>query len=65
MSTVEVVATIGITANMTAMAWVMKTLYALRQEISGTHARHDASILALDVRVALLELKAEPKWREH
>ena len=55
MNLIETIAAIGITTNMAAMSWVMKTLYLMRQEISGTHARFDGHLAHLEVRVTRLE----------
>lgn len=47
-SFLEGLAVVGIGANMTAMAWIMKTLFQLRQEISSAHADHHSRIQALE-----------------
>jgi hypothetical protein len=48
-------AAFGITTNTSVMAWLLVTAYQLRGEISGTHARHDAEIKALQQGQARIE----------
>ena len=55
MNLIETIAALGITTNMAAMAWIMKTLYSLRQEITGVHMRHDLQLADLLKRVERLE----------
>lgn len=49
------IAGIGVTTNVAAMGWIMKTLYVMRQELSSTHARHEQRITDLNGRVIRLE----------
>ncbi len=55
MSLVEVIVAAGVGANISAMAWIMTTLYQLRNEISGTHARHEQQLVSIETRLARLE----------
>lgn len=55
MSVIGPILVLGVATNMTAMAWIMKTLYQLRQEISGTHSRHDEQLVSMNARISRLE----------
>lgn len=52
---VDVIVAAVVGANFSAMAWIMTTLYQLRNEISGTHARHQQQLVSIEARLARLE----------
>ena len=55
MNLVETIAVTAFAANMSALSWIMATLFKMRQEISDKHGRHDTELQNIDKRVLRLE----------